>query len=205
MHMTGPFSEPEAQHLDSSIGEVIDAVRNATRLLRSLAPLRSHWQALDMALAEFAQAAAFAPPVGPVSPAATGAAPQVTSAEPHLHAWMPPAPPGFVPAEVEPSNQDESVAAPSERRQLTIVVTRQDAPLDLVRAHGALEHVAGVESLVLASYTRGRAVLHAEVSRSPEQLALVEALRAAFNDPVSIVEESDDTLTLSIGERAAAF
>jgi hypothetical protein len=55
---------------------------------------------------------------------------------------------------------------------------------------------------VLASYTRGRAMLHAEIAPRLEHSSLVDALRAAFNDPVSIVEQSDDALTLSIGELA---
>jgi hypothetical protein len=67
---------------------------------------------------------------------------------------------------------------------VTVTVSRAEGPLDLVRVHGALDAVEGITGLALASYTRGRAVILLDTDRLPDELALDEALRAAFPEGV---------------------
>ena len=84
-------------------------------------------------------------------------------------------------------------------RTITVTVTREDAPLDLVRVHSALDQVQGVLSLALVSYTRGRAVLQIEGDRPIDEMRLTEGLRAAFPEGVTTHRQSPDDLVLSIG------
>jgi hypothetical protein len=82
---------------------------------------------------------------------------------------------------------------------VTVTVTRHDAPLDLVRVHGAFDGIEGVASLALVSYTRGRAVLQLDTDQPLDDLALERGLRAAFPEGVSTRRHGPNDVAVSIG------
>jgi hypothetical protein len=152
----------------------------------------------------------------PVTPAAGGLTPVREEpappdlAPPHGPAGTPPAAgvPSEEPAAVGPTdvtsaggevNGPSAPPAAHVRRTITVTVTREDAPLDLVRVHSALDQVQGVTSLALVSYTRGRAVLQVEGDRPIDELRLTEGLRAAFPEGVTAHHQGPDDIVVSIG------
>jgi hypothetical protein len=84
-------------------------------------------------------------------------------------------------------------------RTVTVTVTREDSPLDLVRVHAALDQLEGVTSLTLVSYTRGRAVLQMEADRPIDELPLTEGLGAAFPEGVTAHQQGPDDILMAIG------
>jgi hypothetical protein len=82
---------------------------------------------------------------------------------------------------------------------VSVTVTRSEGPLDLVRVHGALDGLPGVTGLALASYTRGRANILLDTERPRDELAVRDALIAAFPEGVSGEWVSDTEYLATIG------
>lgn len=178
---------PQLAALAEAIASVNRAVDEAAALLSVLAPVAGGLPNLQRAIAEFCssttpaattlimveQSSAPLPaadtatgdrPSGPGEPIATRAAPQSAGA-------VAPAP--------------NASTAPAGVRTISVIVSRTDGPLDLVRVHGAMHGMAGVRGVTLASYTRDRAVLLLDTDLPSATLPLVEQLAAAFPEGVN--------------------
>lgn len=208
--MTNTNHPRDYDELERNAAGAVEAIRTVTRLMRALAPVAAELRALQEAIVELQAAAQFEtwPRLGrgaeaePVPMAAVVAPtplpePEATPARepeppPPVLSRQAPGTPAEAPSSVVPfpltRAESETQTAPAERasrmRTVTVTVSRAEGPLDLVRVHGALDAVEGISGLALASYTRGRAVILLDTDRSPDQLALDEALRAAFPEGV---------------------
>jgi hypothetical protein len=197
--------------LDDHIRAVTAAVERAAGLLHALAPLRAQLARLDAAIAAVGEAAALSPD-DPHAGSRTGisrppedlevqpapAAPAERLTDPPDAEPMP-NPPAATSSGIDDTNGSASPDGARAGRCITVTVTREDVPLDLVRVHSALDQVQGVTSLALLSYARGRAILQIETERPIDELPLAEGLRAAFPEGVTARRQGADALEMTIG------
>lgn len=140
---------------------------------------------------------------GSASPAAVETATVETPSEerPPAHTVAEPSSPApsAPQAPAEPASSAPAQAAGA-KRTVSVTVSRNEGPLDLVRVHGALESVPGVTGLALTSYTRGRAGILLETDRPPADLDLGDALGSVFPEGVNGNWEGENEYVAVIGE-----
>jgi hypothetical protein len=227
--MTNPSDPRDYADLEQRAAGAIEAIRAAARLMRALAPVAAELRELQDAIAEL-QSAVQPPPRQSLGSARTESL-RVPPPTPPAHLPMPESSwkresepqwtrtpdaaeprPSVLPfptarPETEPRPSGAETAGNGGRpRTVTVTVSRTEGPLDLVRVHSALDAIDGVAGLALASYTRGRAVILIDTDRSPERLALADALREAFPEGVNghWLGESEYLATIGTPEPAGA-
>jgi hypothetical protein len=194
--------QQQAGELVAAVRAVNEAARHAAAVLRALAPLRLALDQLGAAAALYEDRSRANPtPPHPEQAGTSRAVGGDGDPDPGL--------PEYRPATADVAGGGRLLCPPTPRDgsllgPVALTVERGDGPLDLARLHGALSGVAGVSSVALLSYARGRAHLRVECAAPVADAALLAGLAGAFPDAVTLDRSGPAELVARIGAAPAA-
>ncbi|MGH2583731.1 MAG: hypothetical protein ACRDJE_02320 [Dehalococcoidia bacterium] len=179
--MTEPREPAELADMERAASVMAGQIRRLAQITRSLASLTD-------AIEELRSAAGGLVPADQPPRAERSGPSAPERIQPFVDAAQPGSEEAEAAAPATPDAESHAAAAssPSTRPEsLSVTVSCPDGSLDLVRVFRALQPMDGVADLNLLSYTGGRAILQLVVYKPPQQLALHDALAAAFPEGVT--------------------